>query len=207
MLLEKGKNVVHPKSWILILTSIVLGFLIYYIVGKYSSYIFGPEHYKYSDCDVKYRQDYINWNGSSAFYPYNRWQADSAKTVFIKCLCDKYVLTKDTFIKSYVENAFRESEWYQSNYFENVGKLDTLFLMKYKDEIFHNDSRIYEAINKYRSDSIVLINILINQYRDNYNIRREYYNLILSKTEIVTIDTLIKYKKAIFKIPEHYGDA
>ena len=195
------------KSWILILTSVIFGFLIYYIVGKYNSYIFGPEHYKYSDCDVKYKQEYINWNCSSVFDPYNRWQADSARSVFIRCLCDKYVLTKDTFIKSYVENAFRGNEWYQSNYYENLGKLDTLFLMKYKDEIFQNDSIIYKAINKYRTDSIVLLNILSGQFKDNYTIRRKYYKLILSKKEIVGIDTLIKYKNIIFKIPEHYGDA
>ena len=187
------------KNWIIILICLILGFVIYILFGKYNSYIIGSQHFKYQDCNIKYKQEYINWNQSSMFDPNNRWLEDCAKATFIKCLCEKYIVTRDTIIKDYVESAYREDNWYQNNFIGKVRGLDTTILMNNKENIFRNDPIGEKAIIKFRNDTIALIKILSTRFYENYRIRLEYYNMILSlPAENVTIDTLVKYKEIIF---------
>jgi hypothetical protein len=196
------------KNWIIILLCLILGFAIYILVGKYNSFIIGPKHFKYQDCDMKYKQEYVNWTQSSLFYPNNSWLEDSARTVFIKCLCDRYIASQDSFIKGYIESAYDELRWYQINYIRDVKGLDTNILMRFKEKIFKNDPRGINAINKYCNDTLILRDILVLRFHENNSIRQEYYDVIHSlPAEKVNIDTLIKYKDIIFTIPPHYGDA
>lgn len=187
---------------------IVLGYVIYYMVGKYNSFIFGPSHFKYQDCDIKYDQEYLNLDYNSATDPNNRWLEDSAKSVFIKCLCDKYILTRDENIKNLIDSIYYGDTWYQGNFNSEVKGFDSIILMKYKKVIFKNDSKVLSAISKYKNDNEGIILLLKDKLKNSYESRLEYYRVLYSIPENkVPIDTIIKYKETIFKIPPHYGDA
>jgi hypothetical protein len=142
------------------------------------------------------------------FDPKNKWLEDCARANFIKCLCDKYIVTKDTFIKDYVESAYREDNWYQYNYVGKVRGLDTTILLNNKESIFSQDQKGNNAIIKYSNDTVTLMKELSTRFYEDYWIKLEYFNVILSlPKENVTIDTLVKYKEIVFRLPPKYGDA
>ncbi len=191
------------KNFIIILTCIILGYVLYSLIWDYNSYIFGRKHFRYKDCNIKYRQELLP--KSSLTDPDNLWFEECAKTEFIKCLCDKYVLSKDTFIQGYVERTFSETYWYQVNYVTKVLGLDRSILMRYHNTISKNDLLGRNEISDYDKDTLAFIKVLSLKYNENYIIQQKYFITIPSIS--VPIDTLIKYNDIIFEKPLRYGDA
>jgi hypothetical protein len=191
------------KNFIIILTCIILGYVLYSLIYDYNSFIFGRRHFKYKDCNIKYRQELLPKSSLTDFD--NLWFEECAKTEFIKCLMDKYVISKDTFIKGYVERAFINSYSFRMNYVINVMGLDTTILMRYRNEIFKDDLVGRNAISNHTQDTLNLMKILSDRFYEDYIIQANYFYKIPSVS--LSIDTLIKYKEIVFKLPLRYGDA
>jgi hypothetical protein len=190
---------------------IILGFVIYDLMVRFDINIVVNRHYKYLDCDVKYKHAVTNWRESTMYWPTNNWQKDSAKSVFIRCLCDRYILSKDSITKDYIMSFYDTDVWFQENYLRDVrySVLDTSILMRHREEIFSSELNALQAINKNSNkDTVFLKKILSDKFKEIYEIRNKYYNVIFSlPQERPQIDTLVKYKDIIFRTPSRYGDA
>lgn len=196
------------KNFILILISIVLGFLAYKFIGRYNSNIVGPSHFQYLDCDVSYKQDYVNMDHCTAVGPYNHWLEDSAKSIFAKCLCEKYLQSKNENIKQKIFQIYNEETWYQVNFYKTTKAYDINVILKFKDRIFKNDPTVLDWIKNNYKNNKGINEFIIMKIHNRDESRYEYCSIInYMDKEKIPIDTLVKYKEIIFKIPPIYGDA
>jgi hypothetical protein len=189
------------KAWILIIICLILGFILCGIIWNNDLALVVKKRYKYFDCNVKYKHAYLftehHW------YNDNILQEDSAKYALMRCLCNKYIITKDSSIKNFILNFYNNDSYSKQNYIREIvyNKIDTSILIKNCEDIFKDDRRILKVIKKYKDkNSDYLKGILINNL-DKGNYSRFNYNQVIYDLPVdnPSIDTIIRYQEIIFK--------
>jgi hypothetical protein len=196
----KYKNVIIIVSVLIIITIIIYiaFFTNFYFVkslefkGCKVNYYYSLNNFYYDESNVK-----TGGHGKSNDFLYK-----SAQYNLLKCLCDKYIKTKDQLIKNrivdFVKSDELTNEYYILNVIEYNAPIDSL--CKYKDLIFKDDSITDELCKQYQMNyENDLKNKIIRNFRGSRE-SRFWYSTILKITKISNpdIDSICKYKEVVF---------
>jgi hypothetical protein len=201
----------YLKTWILIIISIILGFVIYKIIWGNDLVFKINKSYEYFGCEIKYKHAF--------FYTQNHWynenncEEQSAKYSLMRCLSEKYIIEKDTSIRNFIFTFLKNDKYAQNNYLRDIlYEKDTSFIVKNCELIYKDDRKVLKFIKNYRNKDTIYFKQILVHYIEISNYAKEYYEQIIYKQpfDMPRIDTIIKYYKIIFKFSpciEILGDA
>jgi hypothetical protein len=192
--------------WVIIVCFIASIFLYLYFWDDLNIVV--NKSYKFFGCKVKYKQSVL----SSDYHRLNDniYEQESAKYKLAQCLCEKYAVTRDSAVGNFILAFFKNDEYSQRNYVSGVvfNYMDTSFLIENFQKIFQDDPRFLQIIKKCanrKSEEFVqeLINNLGNSYWADYR-----FNELLNAIPVDNppLDTIVKHRELVFKIPgSNYG--
>lgn len=198
------------KPWIIILLCFVCACLIYGLGLNFAKDPVETRYLEYKGCKVSYyysSTDFFFSNHQTRGHGMRNWTEELyAENELIKCLCEKYILTKDNDIKTRILKYYNSDKSFKYKYssirYYSLPPIDTI--IKYGHKVFRNDTSLFNQFVKYKTTKDYRIAIfLYEKYKSDsalfYN-DYEVLNNIRERTDTPTIDSICKYKERIFGI-------
>lgn len=196
------------KPWIIILLCFVCACLIYFLVLNFAKDPVETKYLEYKGCKVSYyysSTDFFFSNHQTMGHSLRNWTEELyAENELIKCLCEKYILTKDNDLKERIFKYYKSDNTFRHNYslirYYSIPPMDTI--LRYGHRIFRKDTCLFNQFIKYKTTKDYKIGVyLYEKYKtdsalffDDY----EVLNNIRLRSDTPTIDSICKYKERIF---------